>query len=91
MFAPNARRRALRMAKGRVVATGADEESKARASRPAMSWMQRLRGVYGIDVSVCSNCGGDLKVLSVITQRQVIASILAHMAKREARAPPVGA
>ena len=56
-----------------------------------MSWMQRLRRVYDIDVSVCSNCGGALKVLAVITDPQVIISILAHLAKREARAPPVAA
>ena len=79
------------MAKPRVRPRSATEEPKARASRAAMSWMQRLRRVYDIDVSVCSNCGGALKVLAVITEPQVITSILAHLAKREARAPPVAA
>jgi hypothetical protein len=51
--------------------------------------MQRLRRIDDIDVSVCPNCGGDLKVLAVIIEPQVIASILAHLSKREARAPPV--
>jgi len=91
VFAPNARHRALLVAKPRVRPRSATEEPKARASRAAMSWMQRLRRVYDIDVSVCSNCGGALKVLAVITEPQVITSILAHLAKREARAPPVAA
>ena len=51
----------------------------------------RLRRVYDIDVSVCPNCGGALKVLAVITEPQVITSILAHLSKREPRAPPVAA
>ena len=56
-----------------------------------MTWMQRLRRVYDIDVSVCPGCGGELKVLAVITDPQVIASILAHLTEREARGPPVAA
>ena len=85
------RHRALLVAKPRVRIPSATEEPKARASRAAMSWMQRLRRVYDIDVSVCSNCGGALKVLAVITEPGVIARILAHVGKREARAPPVAA
>ena len=35
------------------------EEPEAALSGAAMTWMQRLRRVYDIDVSVCPNCGGD--------------------------------
>ena len=56
-----------------------------------MSRMHRLRWVYDIDVSVCPKCGGALKVLAVITDPGIVASILAHVARREARAPPVAA
>ena len=91
IFAPNARHRARVMAKGHVRAPGADEEPKAARSRTAMTWMQRLRRVYDKDVSVCPRCGGSVKVLAVITEPGVIASILAHKAKREARAPPSAA
>ena len=79
------------MAKPRVRTPATVDEPKARASRAAMTWMQRLRRVYDIDVSVCPKCGGALKVLAVITGPPVITSILAHLAKREARAPPVAA
>ena len=56
-----------------------------------MTWMQWLRRVYDIDVSVGPECGGRLKVLAVLTDPPVITLILAHLAKREARAPPVAA
>ena len=91
VFAPNARHRALLVEKPRVRIPSATEEPKARASRAAMTWMQRLRRVYDIDVSVCPKCAGALNVLAVITDPPVITSILAHLAKREARAPPVAA
>ena len=91
VFAPNARHRALLVAKARVRTPSASDEPKAHASRAAMTWRQRLRRVYDIDVSVCPNCGGALKVLAVITEPQLITSILAHLSKRETRAPPVAA
>ena len=64
--------RALLMAKPRVRIPSATEEPKARASRAAMTWMQRLRRVYDIDVSVCPECGGRLKMLAAITDPPVI-------------------
>ena len=71
-----------------IISTRADNEPNARAS---MSWMHLLRRVYDIDVSVCPNCGGALKVLAVITDPGIVASILAHLGRREVRAPPVAA
>ena len=58
-----------------------------RASRAAMTLMQRLRRVYGKEVSVCLGCGGALKVLAVTSGPQVIILLLAHLAKRQTRAP----
>ena len=91
VFAPNACHRALLVAKPRVRPRSATEQPKDWASRAAMTWMQRVRRVYDKDVSVCPDCGGRLKVLAVIPDPPVITSILAHLAKREARAPPVAA
>ena len=67
VFAPNARHRALLVAKPRVCASRVADEPKARDSRAAMTLMQRLRRVYDKDVNVCPGCGGALKVLAVIT------------------------
>ena len=89
VFAPNARHRALLLATPRPPEMCAQEESKAAPSRAAMTWMQRLRRVFDIDISICPRCGGALKVLVVISEPAVIAAILAHLARREARAPPM--
>ncbi len=91
IFAPNARQRALVLNRPHARRPSVGDEPKSPASRAAMTWMQRLRRVYDIDISVCPHCGGALKVLAVITEPVVIAAILAHVAKREARAPPVAA
>ena len=91
VFAPNARHRALVLPKPRPRTSGVPDEPKACASRAAMTWMQRLRRLYDIDISICPHCGGVLKVLAVITEPAVIASILAHLARRAARAPPAAA
>jgi len=91
VFAPNARHRAALVARPRARTSSAHDEPKAAPSRVAMTWMQRLRRVYHIDISLCPHCGGALKVLSVITEPGVIAAILAHFAKRGARAPPIAA
>ncbi len=53
-----------------------------------MTWMQRLRRVFDIDVSHCRRCGAALRVLAMITDARVIAVILAHIDTRAARAPP---
>jgi hypothetical protein len=53
-----------------------------------MTSMPRLTRVYDIDISVCPRCGGSVKVLAVLTDPAVTASILAHLAKRAARGPP---
>jgi hypothetical protein len=53
-----------------------------------MTWAQRLRLVFDIDVSRCSRCGAALRVLVVITEPRVIAAILAHLETLAARAPP---
>ena len=91
VFAPNARHRALVLRQPHACKPSADDEPKSPASCTAMTWMQRLRRVYDIDISVCPHCGGALKVLAVITEPAVIAAILAHVAKRQARAPPLAA
>ena len=50
-----------------------------------MSWAQRLRRVFDIDVSRCPHCGAQLRVLAVITAPRLIAAILADIETRAAR------
>jgi hypothetical protein len=55
-----------------------------------MSWAQRLKRVFGIDIDLCTRCGGKLEVIASIEEPDVIAKILAHLrrsAQRKAGAP----
>ncbi len=51
------------------------EKSKNLSS---MNWAMRLKRVFGMDIEVCPECGGKLKVISSIEEREVIKKILTH-------------
>jgi hypothetical protein len=59
-----------------------------------LSWMQRLKRVFAIDIETCPQCGGKLRVIACVEDPPLIAKILAHVRRREAlfestpRAPP---
>ena len=63
-----------------------------------MTWAQRLKRVFGIDVETCVHCGGKVKIVASVEEPQAIHATLAHFEKhgvREqahyrpaARAPP---
>lgn len=59
-----------------------------------MSWMQRLRRVFVIDIETCLQCGGRLRLIACIEEPQLIRKILGQVRKREtlagieAQAPP---
>ena len=62
-----------------------------------MSWMQRLKRVFHIDIELCGVCRGTLRVIACIdTPEVIIERILAHLATRntgavnDPRAPPLG-
>jgi len=48
-----------------------------------LSWSHLLARVFAVDVTVCSKCGGRMKVLEVVTDPNAIAWLL-----HGARAPP---
>ena len=60
-----------------------------------MTWMQRLKRVFAIDIETCPKCGGMLRGIARIENPDVIATILEHVRVREAattanpRAPPL--
>jgi hypothetical protein len=59
-----------------------------------MSWAQRLKRVFAIDIEKCPDCGGKLRVIACIEDPQLIRKILGHVQARNrpasssARAPP---
>ena len=48
-----------------------------------MTWAQRLKRVFNIDVDSCAHCGGPVKVIACIEDQQVINKILAHLKEKE--------
>ena len=60
-----------------------------------MSWAQRLKRVFGIDIERCVRCGGKLHIIASIEQPQVIAKILLHLERtaplRQPSELPLGA
>ena len=58
----------------------------------AMSWAQRLRRVFNIDIEVCGRCGGSARVIvgapnRCIEDQDVIDRILAHLREKEQDVP----
>jgi hypothetical protein len=103
VFAPNSKYRALvtlsRRGKGRKIKASDDAQDKSsEKSRASMNWAQRLKRVFDIDVEICDQCGGTVKVGACIEDLVVIKKILDHLDKKvpgseqsrlpESRAPP---
>ncbi len=98
IFAPNARLRAQLTPAGRGRRQGSGTEPaevKADPSastdhrtpaerRRAMTWAQRLKRVFGIDVSTCVHCGGAVRIVASIEEPNAIRAILAHFARHDA-------
>jgi len=61
-----------------------------------LTWAQRLKRVFAIDIETCRQCGGRLRVIASIEQPPVIARILGHLGRsttavdptHPSRAPP---
>ena len=84
MFAPNSKHRArvtpAKRGRGGRHATIADPEERTLAERrAAMSWAQRLKRVFGIDIETCPACGGAMRIIACIEDPEVIEKILAHL------------
>ena len=53
-------------------------------------WAQLIQKVYEVDPLICPACGGTMRIVSFITERDVIDRILSHMGKvpERAHSPP---
>lgn len=106
VFAPNAALRAQLTPSGRGKRRAADAEPAAASTdhrtpderRRAMTWAQRLKRVFNIDVNTCVHCGGAVRIVAAVAEPTAIRQILAHFEKHGAlesahyrpapRAPP---
>ena len=91
VFAPNSKHRVdvtpAKRGKGRARKKNEDKTPEQR--HQAMTWVQRLKRVFNIDVSICPQCGGEAKVIASIEDQAVINKILNHLqAKGELSPPP---
>ena len=88
VFAPNQRlREQVTPAKrGQRDAAPADEPAPAR--HVSMTWAQRLKRVFKIDMETCEHCGGAVKVIASIEDLIVIKKILDPLDRRAAPATP---
>ena len=67
--------------------TAPPDKTEAHRHR-AMTWAQRLKRVFAIDIERCWRCGGRLEVIASVEEPEVIKRILAHLERDEAAADP---
>ena len=92
VFAQNSKHRAAvtPAKKGkRNIAKAADQEQDQTPAEPraAMTWAQRLKRVFGIDIETCRACGGTVRIIACIEELAVIEKILTHPQEKLTSAP----
>jgi hypothetical protein len=75
-----------------AVARAVLADTLVHANAPAQEIAQRLQHVFEIDVTLCSLCGGQLRVIADVTDPELIGKILDHVQQRAPpKLPPRGA
>ena len=67
-------------------ARGKEDEASTFDVHRRRSWARLLRRIYEVDPLLCP-CGGELKIISILTDPVVVDRILSHRRKRGSRAP----
>jgi hypothetical protein len=78
VLAPHSALRAAVTPAGRGMRSATSERSPAER-HPAMSWAQRLKRVFRIDIESCERCGGKVRIIASIDDPAVVERILAHL------------
>jgi hypothetical protein len=81
VFAPHSALRAAVTLAGRGKQPGAIERSPAERHR-AMTWAQRLKRVFRIDIERCERCGEKVRIIASVADPDVIGKVLAHREQR---------
>lgn len=91
VFAPNAALRAQLTPSGRgkrpaadaapIEVSANDGPRSPEEKRRAMTWAQRLKRIFSIDVCTCVHCCGALRIVASIEEATAIRAILAHFEK----------
>jgi len=103
VFAPNSKHRVhitpAKRGKGSKSKSGQAWKNKTSAERHvAMTWMQRLKRVFNIDIETCEKCKGPVKIIACVEDPVAIEKILKHLKEKavtnnaaqppQSRAPP---
>ncbi len=88
VFAPNSHLRAQVIPGQRGRRTGEETDRTAATGHAPMTWAQRLKRVFKIDIETCSHCDGAVKIIACIEDSAVIEKILTHLNKQTAFAKP---
>ena len=90
VFAPNSKYRVdvTTAKRGKGNQTQSRDDKTPEQRRQAMTWAQRLKRVFNIDVLICPQCGGGAKVIASIEDQPIIGKILAHLMKKGVLPPP---
>jgi hypothetical protein len=82
--------------KARASKANARSEASTTDGQRSLTWAQRLKRVFAIDIETCRRCGGKLRVIASIEEAAVIERILEHLGQpaesvdpgHASRAPP---
>jgi hypothetical protein len=95
IFAPNARMRKLIVPTKRKKTKSKLDQNECKSIAKSesadeliapLTWAQRLKRVFNIDISVCPLCGGTMRVIADIIDPYIIQKILDHI---DAQPPPL--
>ena len=79
VFAPNFKYRKLVVPKPKNKESPDDKTLTASQQASRMTWAQRLKRVFNIDIETCPECAGKVKVIASIEDPRVIKKILDHL------------
>ena len=70
-----------------------EKEEPQRPKAYSMTWAQRLKRVFAIEIEKCEKCGGPVRVIASIEDPDVIEKILKHLgldqaSQQQIRSPP---
>ena len=56
-----------------------DEAPTPAERQDSMTWAQRLKRAFDVDIETCSECGGDVRIIACIEDPAAISKILTYL------------
>ncbi|WP_165475114.1 transposase [Legionella yabuuchiae] len=90
VFAPNSKHRAAVTGEAKINKKhpSPEKSNDAEERRTKMNWAMRLKRVFNIDITVCRDCQGSVRIIACIEEQVVINKILAHMEQKNQSQTP---